>query len=209
MTILKGERKHADSRINNSRSETWETLRSLRNVLTLVCVVLAIGTAVAQTPAVGAKAPDFTLDTPTGNSVGLAKERAKGTTVLVLLRGFPGYQCPYCVKQVHDFVEHSADFAGKKVNVLLVYPGPPADLDQHAKEFLAKQSDLPPNIKLVIDPDYKMTSLYGLRWDAPHETAYPSTFILDKNGNILFEKISHSHGDRTSAEDILGQLKAN
>ena len=209
MTSLKGERKHLGSRIDNSRSETWATLRSLRNVLTLVCVALAIGTAVAQTPAVGTKAPDFTLDTPTGNPVSLAKERAKGTTVLVLLRGFPGYQCPYCVKQVHDFVEHSTDFAGRKVNVLLVYPGPPADLDQHAKEFLAKQSDLPPNVKLVIDPDYKMTNLYGLRWDAPHETAYPSTFILDKNGNILFEKISHSHGDRTSAEDILGQLKTN
>lgn len=209
MTSLNGERKHMNPLFDIPRNETWPMLCGLRNVLTLFCIVLAVGSAVAQTPAVGAKAPDFTLDTPTGNSVSLAKERAKGTTVLVLLRGFPGYQCPYCVKQVHDFVEHSADFAGKKVNVLLVYPGPPADLDQHAKEFLAKQSDLPPNIKLVIDPDYKMTNLYGLRWDAPHETAYPSTFILDKNGNILFEKISHSHGDRTSAEDILGQLKTN
>jgi peroxiredoxin Q/BCP len=111
----------------------------------------------------------------------------------------PGYQCPYCVKQMHDFVEHSADFAAKKVTVVLVYPEPPADFDQHAKEFLAKQSDLPPNTKLV--------NLYGLRWDAPHETAYPSTFILDKNGKILFQKISHSHGDRTSAEEVLGQLK--
>jgi len=35
----------------------------------------------------------------------------------------------------------SADFAAKKVTPLLVYPGLPADLDQHAKEFLAKQSD--------------------------------------------------------------------
>jgi hypothetical protein len=52
-----------------------------------------------------------------------------------------------------------------------------------------------------------MTNLYGLRWDAPHETAYPSIFILDKNGKILFQKISHSHGDRTSAEEVLGQLK--
>jgi len=60
----------------------------------------------------------------------------------------------------------------------------------------------------VIDPDYKMTNLYGLRWDAPHETAYPSTFILDTDGNILFEKISHSHGDRTSAEDILGTIES-
>ena len=74
----------------------------------------------------------------------------------------------------------SADFAAKKVTPLLVYPGLPADLDQHAKEFLAKQSDLPPNTKLVIDPDDKMTNFYGLRWDAPHETAYPSTFILDR-----------------------------
>jgi peroxiredoxin Q/BCP len=209
MTSLNGKRKHMDSRLTISRNGTWAMLRGLRSILALLCIVLAVGSAVAQTPALGAKAPDFTLDTPTGNSVSLAKERAKGTTVLVLLRGFPGYQCPYCVKQVQDFVEHSTDFADKKVNVLLVYPGPPADLDQHAKEFLEKQSDLPPNIKLVTDPDYKMTNLYGLRWDAPHETAYPSTFILDKSGNILFEKISHTHGDRTSAEEVLAQLKTN
>jgi peroxiredoxin Q/BCP len=189
-----------------NRSPFFATLRRL---VVLACVVAGCGIAAAQTPAVGAKAPDFTLQTPTGTSVALAKERAKGTTVLVLLRGFPGYQCPYCEKQVHDFVAHSADFAAKKANVVLVYPGPPADLDQHAKAFLATQADLPSNIKLVIDPDYKMTNLYGLRWDAPHETAYPSTFILDASGTIVFEKISHSHGDRTSADDILAQLKTN
>ncbi len=175
--------------------------------LALAFVLAAVGVASAQTPATGTKAPDFTLQTPTGQTVSLAAERRKGTTVLVLLRGFPGYQCPYCLKQVHDFVEHSADFAAKKVHVLLVYPGPPAELDQHAKEFLAKQADLPAGIELVVDPDYKMTNLYGLRWDAPHETAYPSTFILDANGTVLFEKISHSHGDRTSTEDVLSQLK--
>jgi peroxiredoxin len=162
-----------------------------------------------QVPEKGAQAPNFTLLTPTGTSITLANETKNGTVVLVVLRGFPGYQCPYCVRQVHDFVEHAADFAAKHANVLLVYPGPPADLDQHAKEFLAKQaSDLPQNIKLVTDPDYKMTNLYGLRWDEPHETAYPSTFILDRSGKILFEKVSHSHGDRTTAEEVLAQLPA-
>jgi peroxiredoxin Q/BCP len=190
----------------NGVSNGSSCFRTLRCVVALGCAVIGAGMAAAQTPAVGAKAPDFTLQTPTGSSVLLAKERAKGTTVLVVLRGFPGYQCPYCVKQVHDFAEHSADFAARKAKVVLVYPGPPADLDQHAKEFLAKQADLPSNIKLVIDPDYKMTNLYGLRWDAPHETAYPATFILDANGIILFEKISHSHGDRTSADEILAEL---
>jgi peroxiredoxin len=163
-------------------------------------------TTAPQVPATGAYAPNFTLLTPTGRSVSLVTETNKGATVLVLLRGFPGYQCPYCVRQVGDFIDHAQQFASKHVDVLLVYPGPPADLDQHAKEFLAKQSDLPANIQLVIDPDYKMTNEYGLRWDAPHETAYPSTFLLDKHRKILFEKISHSHGDRTTAEEVLVQI---
>jgi peroxiredoxin Q/BCP len=162
--------------------------------------------AFAQTPAVGAKAHDFSLTTITGTSVRLAKQQDGHSLVLVVLRGYPGYQCPFCQKQVHDFVEHAGDFAAKKATVLLVYPGPPADLDQRAKEFLAKEADMPSNIVLVTDPDYKVTNLYGLRWDAPHETAYPSTFVLDRNGRILFEKISHSHSDRLSAQDALDHL---
>jgi peroxiredoxin len=175
--------------------------------LILLASTLAIGApALAEIPATGAQAPNFTLLTPTGHSVSLVSETNKGTTVLVLLRGYPGYQCPYCVRQAGDFIEHAQAFAAKHVDVLLVYPGPPADLDQHAKDFLAKQADLPANIQLVIDPDYNMTNAYGLRWDAPHETAYPTTFVLDRHRKILFEKISHSHGDRTTAEDVLAQI---
>lgn len=196
----------ADPSRTNSQNNGSRLFSPHRLVIALCCVVLAVASAGAQTPATGSKAPDFTLATPTGTSVSLAGQTAKGTTVLVVLRGFPGYQCPYCVKQVQDFLAHSAEFAAKKTNVLFVYPGPPAELDQHAKEFLEKQTELPPNFKLVIDPDYTMTNLYGLRWDAPHETAYPSTFILDRHGKILFEKISRSHGDRTTAGDILGQI---
>lgn len=176
-------------------------------LLALAGLVFASAGAMAQTPAVGAKAPDFSLNTPTGHAVRLSELTSKGTTVLVLLRGFPGYQCPYCEKQVHDFVDHASGFAAKEANVLLVYPGPPAGLDTHAKDFLTKQSELPANIRLVTDPDYAVTNKYGLRWNAPHETAYPSTFILDRDSKVVFEKVSHSHGDRTSAEDILSHLQ--
>jgi thioredoxin-dependent peroxiredoxin len=173
-------------------------------------VALSIGVpAFAGTPAVGAKAPDFTLSTPSGKAFRMSRVQRGHDLVLVVLRGFPGYQCPYCMKQVHDFVEHASGFAAKNTTVLLVYPGPPADLDQHAKDFLAKQPELPSNVVLVTDPDYAVTNLYGLRWDAPNETAYPSTFILDKKGRIVFEKISHTHGDRMSAQDALDHLPAN
>ena len=51
-----------------------------------------------------------------------------------------------------------------------------------------------------------VTNKYGLRWDAPHETVYPTTFILDNNGVIGFEKVSSGHGDRLSAQDALDHL---
>jgi peroxiredoxin len=179
------------------------------SVLAIACSLSFALSGFGQTPSVGAKAPDFTLSTPTGKAVTLSSDEGGHGLVLVILRGFPGYQCPYCVKQVHDFADHASDFKAKNTRVLLVYPGPPADLDQHAKEFLEKQAELPSNVVLVTDPDYKVTNLYGLRWDAPHETAYPSTFVLDKKGMIVFEKISHSHGDRLSAQDALDHLSAN
>ena len=131
--------------------------RKMGGALVALCALFVGMSAFGETPAVGAKAPDFTLSTPTGKTVTMLGEQRGHGLVLVVLRGFPGYQCPYCVKQVHDFVDHASDFAAKGTRVLLVYPGPPADLDQHAREFLEKQAELPSNIVLVTDPDYKMT----------------------------------------------------
>lgn len=175
-------------------------------VFSLMVVAASLTNAQTQTPAKGQTAPDFTLSTLSGTPVQLSSHANKGTTVLVILRGYPGYQCPFCQKQVHDFIVHAPDFAKKKANVLLVYPGPPAELDNHAKEFLEKQAALPDNITLVTDPDYKVTNLYGLRWDAPHETAYPSTFLLDAKRVVVYEKISRAHGDRATAAEVLAEI---
>lgn len=46
----------------------------------------------------------------------------KGPVVLVVLRGFPGYQCSFCNCQVEEFTSHASEFAG--ASVLMVYPGP-------------------------------------------------------------------------------------
>jgi peroxiredoxin len=164
----------------------------------------------AQTvpPEVGQKAPEFSLRTPDGIDVRLSDLLGKGPVVLIVLRGYPGYQCPYCQRQVHDFIQNAGGFAKAGTAILLVYPGPPADLGQHARDLLAHEP-LPANVHLVVDPDYKFTNLYGLRWNAPAETAYPSTFLLDLDGIIFFRNISRSHGDRTTAANVLMELKAH
>jgi peroxiredoxin len=160
----------------------------------------------AETPAVQGKAPDFTLSTPEGQPVRLSNLLKQGDVALVFLRGFPGYQCPICQRQVHDLELDSAKFAASGIQLLLVYPGQAAQLDQRAKEFMTKEDALPANFHLVIDPDFTVTNLYGLRWNADRETAYPSTFLLDKTGKVMWLKISHTHGDRATTGDILGAL---
>ncbi|MGA8270522.1 MAG: redoxin domain-containing protein [Candidatus Sulfotelmatobacter sp.] len=89
-------------------------------VLLAICVLELGAPAFATTPAVGATAPDFTLSTPSGKAVRMSVMNQGHDLVLVLLRGFPGYQCPYCVRQVHDFIEHASGFAAKNTTVLLV-----------------------------------------------------------------------------------------
>ena len=52
-----------------------------------------------------------------------------------------------------------------------------------------------------------MVNAYGLRWNAPKETAYPSTFILNNKGIVHYAKISQGHGDRSKAADVLAESK--
>jgi thioredoxin-dependent peroxiredoxin len=175
-----------------------------RTLISLLIFAAALPLA-ATPPLVGEKAPDFALSTPEGKSVRLSEMVSNGPVVLVVLRGYPGYQCPYCNRQVQDFIQKSQGFADSGAHVVLVYPGPPQDLGARANEFLANKK-LPENFDLVLDPGYEFTNRYGLRWEAEKETAYPSTFLVDRQGVVFFSKIVKEHGGRTTAAEILDAM---
>jgi thioredoxin-dependent peroxiredoxin len=90
---------------------------------------------------------------------------------------------------------------------VLIYPGPAASVQQYASDFITGKT-LPAHFQFVTDPDVKVVNEWGLRWDAPGETAYPSTFVIDRHGIVRFVKISRSHGDRSAAPDVLQVLAA-
>jgi peroxiredoxin len=159
-----------------------------------------------MTPQMGDTAPNFTLRTLDERAVELKALTAKAPVVLVVLRGWPGYQCPMCTKQVHDFVANAAEFKARGAQVVMVYPGPAEKLQAHAQEFLQDKS-WPADFTLVLDPDYAFTKAYGLRWEAKNETAYPSTFVIGREGKIESATISKSHGGRVSAKQALAALK--
>ncbi|MEO6034686.1 MAG: peroxiredoxin family protein [Verrucomicrobiota bacterium] len=181
----------------------------MKTLLVLAALILVSQTTTihaATPPAVGNAAPNFTLKTLDGKSVELKKILADMPVVLVMLRGWPGYQCPICTRQVQDFSKQADEFAAQKALVVMVYPGPAEDLKAHAEDFL-KDKTWPKDFIFVTDPDYAFTEKFGLRWNAKNETAYPSTFIIAKDGKVKYAHSSKTHGDRSTAAATLKALK--
>lgn len=172
-------------------------------IVAFAALVLADAPATqpAAPPAVGEAARDFTLNQIDGKSIQLSELTKQGPVVLLMLRGWVGYQCPICTRQVGDFIANADKLKAAGAQVVLVYPGAKDLVQGKAEEFVAGKS-LPEGFHFLIDPDLKVVNQYNLRWNAPNETAYPSTFVFDKNGIVRFSKISHSHGDRSSADDV-------
>ncbi len=150
-------------------------------------------------------ASDFSLKDLKGKTYSLRELNKTGSVVLMVLRGWPEYQCPLCSKQVGSFVAEAKQFKEKGASVMMVYPGPAENLKNHAMEF-SESFNIPENFYFVLDPDYYMVNKYKLRWDAPKETAYPATLVIGENGRIIFSKISHTHGGRASVEEVLKVL---
>lgn len=162
----------------------------------------------AQTPpAVADAAVEFSLPDVRGKEVRLEQLLSDGPVALVVLRGYPGYQCPICTRQVGELLARARDFSKAGATVALVYPGEAKDLDQRAKEFLGGKR-FPNNFRFLIDPGYKFTEAYQLRWNAPGETAHPASFVIDQAGKITFAEVSNTHDGRVPAATLLKALPA-
>ncbi|MEZ6060229.1 MAG: peroxiredoxin family protein [Planctomycetaceae bacterium] len=156
-------------------------------------------------PKVGEEVPDFELNNLKEHVVSLKKLTESGPVVVLVLRGWPGYQCPICSRQVGEFLTKKDEIQKAGASVVMIYPGPADLLAEHATEFQGTR-DFPDNFHYVTDPDYKFTNAWGLRWEAPRETAYPSTFVIGKDRKVKFGMTSTSHGGRASANDVLEEL---
>lgn len=162
-------------------------------------------------PKEGSKIGEITGTALNGTTFSLAKLVEKGSVVLVMLRGYPGQQCPVCSTQVAGYIAKAEAFEQERnTPVVFIYPGKVKDLEKRASEFTAqleKEIDLPGNFTFLLDQDYKITNQLNLRWDKANETAYPAAFVIDHDGYIQFAKVSDNHGDRATADEILEFLE--
>ena len=145
-----------------------------------------------------------------GGNFDLARLRGS-TTVLVLLHGFRGRVCNYCVAQVGALGKTAAQFRRKGADVVIVYPGDERRLKAFQKEVAAatkaKRWTLP--FPLLYDPDLELVDRLGLRWHRG-QLARPTTMVVDPEGRVRFVYVGkpRAHWDRPTVPALLDAVDA-
>ncbi|TDL30643.1 thioredoxin-dependent thiol peroxidase [Jeotgalibacillus sp. S-D1] len=131
---------------------------------------------------VGEKAPDFTLETQSGETVSLSDYVGKKNVVLYF---YPKDMTPGCTTQACDFRDHHASFEGVDAVILGVSPDPK---EKH-KRFIDKH-DLP--FELLVDQEHEAAEKYGVwklkkTFGKEYMGIERSTFAIDKEGRLAKE----------------------
>jgi len=147
---------------------------------------------------------ELTFVDTAGSQVQLSQYFGKKNVVLVITRGFSGRLCPFCRTQSSRLVANYEEFAKRNAEVLLVYPGDQehlAEFVEAAKTSEKKQVDEIP-FPILLDVDLKAVNFLQIAADL----AFPSTYILDTDGNVRFAYVGEAPNDRPSVKALLGQL---
>src|SRR5271167_367908 len=143
-------------------------------VLVLAGYTLTRG-ADSKVPAVGATAPDFTLNSQEGTPVSLHEFRGKW----VVLYFYPKDQTPGCTIEAHGFTRDLDQYTQKNAVVL----GVSVDTVESHKEFCAKDGI---NFKLLSDTGHDVVSKYGsLNQINGNTLAARNTFLINPQGKIV------------------------
>jgi len=146
----------------------------------------------------GSPAPDFELESDTGERVSLSGLRGQP----VVLYFYPKDDTPGCTLQACEIRDSWSDFEELGAAVLGVSPD---SVESHEK-FRAKY-DLP--FTLLADPDHEVSELYGVWGEREYAGkkyigVERSTFLIDADGNLA--GVMRSVKPAEHAGDVLAAL---
>ncbi|HKB14632.1 MAG TPA: redoxin domain-containing protein [Planctomycetota bacterium] len=163
-----------------------------------------------------ARAPDAVFVDPDGEKVRLSDYRGKKPVVLLFTRGLAGgFACAYCGTQARDYKARYGKLRGAGAEVLLVLPGD-ADVDLYLNKVGTGDPDHPePGFTVpypvVLDPDLEACKAFDVPARRTESGGFPvdrpATFVIGKDGSILYAYHGEDPSDRPTAESVLGILE--
>jgi peroxiredoxin Q/BCP len=164
--------------------------------LALPLLMLATLGSAAELPAVGEKAPAFSLPSQDGSTISLADTGGKW----VVLYFYPKDFTSGCTVEAHNFQRDLPKY--EKANAVVL--GVSVDSVDSHKGFCAKEGL---NFKLLSDVDRSLTKRYGsLAKSGETEYAARNTFLIDPAGVV--RKVYVKVNPATHSDDVLADLAA-
>jgi peroxiredoxin len=168
---------------------------------------------------VGDLSPSFELSDHNGKLVSSANLLAKGRLVLLLIRG---RWCPFCVGQMEAMSSIAGDIAAVGASMVAVSPQTEKQAffmhDQHrlafpllvdAHNLLARQFGLVYRVPEEQQALYSRTfvNLPFANGDSSWELPIPATFVIDRDGVILFASAHEDYTDRPELLEVLAAVR--
>ncbi|WP_306350023.1 peroxiredoxin-like family protein [Flavobacterium sp. '19STA2R22 D10 B1'] len=168
---------------------------------------------------VGEKAPDVTFTTADHKKVSLQEYYKKQPVVIIFYRG---YWCPVCNKQLTEFAEKAKEIEAKGAKLIAIssesYENVAKTKDKTGANFTII-SDGDESIMKAFGVDFKVTDAYqaavkehlGVSIAESNATKeavlpVPATYIIDKDGKIVYKQFDPNYQVRASVEDIVAHL---
>jgi peroxiredoxin len=180
----------------------------------------AIVARALRTFGVGAKAPSFELPDLNGKLISSASLLAKGRLVLSFIRG---RWCPFCVGQMEAMNYVAAEIVAAGASLIAVSPQ-----TEKQSYFMHNQHKLV--FPLLVDAHNHFARRFGLVYrvsdeqqalyrstfvnlpftngEPSWELPIPATFVVDRDGTILFASANEDYVDRPEPLEILAVVES-
>jgi peroxiredoxin len=170
---------------------------------------------------VGTRTPQFQIQDHDGRRVSSSDLLAKGRLVLCFIRG---RWCPFCVAQMEAMNLVLLEIEQAGATLVAISPQTVQQSffmrDQHKLRFLLL-SDRGNNVARRFGLTYRIpdeqrtvyqrafVNLPFVNGDDSWELLIPATYIVDRDGAVLYASANEDYAERPEPEDILLALKAN
>jgi peroxiredoxin len=175
----------------------------------------------ANAIALNEKAPSFELPNQEGKGTSLATLLEKGPVVVTFYRGS---WCPYCNLQLRALQACLGEIHDLGAELIAISPQVPDD-------SLSKDEISQMGFQVLSDQSAKVAVEYGVAWEVPEfllehmrvdrgldlETVnngngtvlpIPATFVINKEGTVVWRYVDVDYRTRSEPEDIIKALKA-
>ncbi len=134
-----------------------------------------------------------------GNTLDIRQYRGKKSVLVVVLRGFVGEVCVYCVAQTEALAQCRDRLDSLGIEVVVLYPGARENEDAFEKAYALTFGKGAPPYRVFYDPDLEFVNKLGIGGDL----AFPTTFIVDKEGIVQYAFVGEHRADRPAAKKLI------